>query len=172
MPRTAETLATIAAVHPIRAQDATINDEGNSGSRCSSPRHLSAVPDTVDVTLPAMGESVTEGTVARWVKAVGDSVTEGETVAEVTTDKVDVEVPAPAAGTLAEIVVGEGDTAAVGATLARIASGATATDGAPPAPPSPQPAASQPASPPPAPPQAAPQPTAPPSAVAAAPRPL
>ena len=85
--------------------------------------------DSVAVTLPAMGESVTEGTVARWVKAVGDTVREGETVVEVTTDKVDVEVPSPASGRLEEIVVGEGDTVEVGATLARIAAGATNGDG-------------------------------------------
>ncbi|MBV8529398.1 MAG: multifunctional oxoglutarate decarboxylase/oxoglutarate dehydrogenase thiamine pyrophosphate-binding subunit/dihydrolipoyllysine-residue succinyltransferase subunit [Candidatus Dormibacteraeota bacterium] len=75
-----------------------------------------------------MGESVTEGTVARWVKAVGDTVREGETVVEVTTDKVDVEVPAPAAGRLEQIVVDEGVTVEVGATLALITSG-VATNG-------------------------------------------
>ncbi len=71
-----------------------------------------------------MGESVAEGTISRWLKAVGDSVTEGETLVEVTTDKVDVEVPSPAAGTLESIVAQEGDTVAVGATLATIAPGA------------------------------------------------
>jgi 2-oxoglutarate dehydrogenase E1 component len=75
-----------------------------------------------------MGESVSEGTVARWVKAVGDTVREGETVVEVTTDKVDVEVPAPASGRLEQIIVEEGVTVEVGATLALIASGA-ATNG-------------------------------------------
>ena len=73
-----------------------------------------------------MGESVAEGIVARWVKAVGDPVKEGETVVEVTTDKVDVEVPAPAAGTVAEILAAEGATVQVGATLARIAVGPVA----------------------------------------------
>src|ERR1700730_8051601 len=71
-----------------------------------------------------MGESVAEGIVARWVKAVGDPVKEGETVVEVTTDKVDVEVPAPADGTVAEILAAEGATVQVGATLGRIAVGA------------------------------------------------
>jgi 2-oxoglutarate decarboxylase len=85
------------------------------------------VADTVALTLPAMGESVSEGTVSRWVKAVGDTVKEGETVAEVTTDKVDVEVPSPATGRIAEILVAEGDTVAVGALLARIEPGAGAT---------------------------------------------
>ncbi|MFN2581986.1 MAG: biotin/lipoyl-containing protein, partial [Candidatus Dormibacteria bacterium] len=91
--------------------------------------------ETVAVTLPSMGESVAEGTVARWVKAVGDEVKEGDTVAEVTTDKVDVEVPAPASGRIEEIVAGEGETVEVGAVLARISSGAAAAgNGAPPAP--------------------------------------
>ena len=73
-----------------------------------------------------MGESVSEGIVSRWLKAVGDSVEEGEPVVEVTTDKVDVEVPAPATGQLTEIVAAEGETVAVGATLAVIAPGAPA----------------------------------------------
>src|ERR1700694_863232 len=85
---------------------------------------IGTVPDTVAVTLPSMGESVAEGIVARWVKAVGDPVKEGETVVEVTTDKVDVEVPAPADGTVAEILAAEGATVQVGATLGRIAVGA------------------------------------------------
>ena len=72
-----------------------------------------------------MGESVTEGTISRWLKAVGDPVTEGESLVEVTTDKVDVEVPSPAAGTLESITAKEGDTVNVGATLATIAPGRT-----------------------------------------------
>jgi multifunctional 2-oxoglutarate metabolism enzyme len=70
-----------------------------------------------------MGESVSEGIVSRWLKAVGDTVDEGEPLVEVTTDKVDVEVPAPATGRLTEIVAAEGETVAVGATLAVIAPG-------------------------------------------------
>jgi 2-oxoglutarate decarboxylase len=70
-----------------------------------------------------MGESVAEGTISRWLKSVGDSVAEGESVVEVTTDKVDVEVPSPAAGTLESIVAQEGETVEVGATLATIAAG-------------------------------------------------
>ena len=81
------------------------------------------MPDTVAVTLPAMGESVTEGTVVEWRKAEGDAVQEGEVVADVTTDKVDVEVTAPASGVLQRIVVAAGASAAVGATLAEIAPG-------------------------------------------------
>jgi 2-oxoglutarate dehydrogenase E1 component len=70
-----------------------------------------------------MGESVTEGTVVNWVKQAGDPVREGETVVEVTTDKVDIEVPSPVSGTLAEITAAEGDTVPVGATLGLIAPG-------------------------------------------------
>src|ERR1700687_2905583 len=77
-----------------------------------------------------MGESVSEGIVSRWLKAVGDSVDEGEPVVEVTTDKVDVEVPAPATGRLTEIVAAEGETVAVGATLAVIAPGPAAVPAA------------------------------------------
>jgi 2-oxoglutarate dehydrogenase E1 component len=73
-----------------------------------------------------MGESVSEGIVSRWLKAVGDTVDEGEPLVEVTTDKVDVEVPAPATGTLTQIVAAEGETVAVGATLAVIAPGPAA----------------------------------------------
>ena len=82
--------------------------------------------DSVPLTLPAMGESVAEGTISRWLKAVGDSVAEGESVVEVTTDKVDVEVPSPTTGRLATIVAQEGDTVEVGATLATIAPGSGA----------------------------------------------
>src|ERR671928_159576 len=72
------------------------------------------------VTMPALGESVTEGTVTRWLKSVGDSVEADEPLLEVSTDKVDTEIPAPTAGTLLEILVGEDETAEVGAKLAVI----------------------------------------------------
>ena len=77
-----------------------------------------------------MGESVSEGIVSRWLKAVGDTVDEGEPLVEVTTDKVDVEVPAPATGRLTEIVAAEGETVAVGAILAVIAPGPAAVPAA------------------------------------------
>src|SRR5437870_7741762 len=81
----------------------------------------------MQVTLPEMGESVTEGTIAKWLKQPGDQVREGEGLVEVTTDKVDAEVPAPASGTLVKILAEAGKTVAVGAALAEIAVG---TDGA------------------------------------------
>jgi 2-oxoglutarate decarboxylase len=82
-----------------------------------------AVDTTVQVTLPQMGESVTEGTVLEWHKQEGDPVEADEVLVEVSTDKVDAEVPAPASGTVAKIHAAEGDTVAVGAVLAEIATG-------------------------------------------------
>ncbi|HSH22982.1 MAG TPA: biotin/lipoyl-containing protein, partial [Acidimicrobiales bacterium] len=74
-----------------------------------------------NVTMPQLGETVTEGTITRWFKQVGDQVATDEVLFEVSTDKVDSEVPSPAAGYLSEIVVPEGGTVEVGATLAVIA---------------------------------------------------
>src|SRR3989454_7287665 len=86
---------------------------------------------TMQVTLPEMGESVTEGTVAKWLKQPGDPVREGEALVEVTTDKGDAEVPAPATGKLIKILADAGQTISVGAPLAEIEVGA---DGGVPAP--------------------------------------
>ena len=109
----------------------------------------------VSVTLPALGESVTEGTVTRWLKKVGDTVVADEPLVEVSTDKVDTEIPAPASGVLLAIRVPEDATVAVGAELAVIgeASEAAAPAAATPAPepvapaPAPAPAASTPPAP-------------------------
>ena len=75
------------------------------------------------VTMPALGESVTEGTVTRWLKSVGDSVEVDEPLLEVSTDKVDTEIPSPVAGVLQEILVEEDETVEVGADLAVIGDG-------------------------------------------------
>src|SRR5690349_6350555 len=88
-----------------------------------------AVNTTVQVVMPAMGDSVSEGTILEWHKQEGDHVSEDETIVEISTDKVDAEVPAPAAGTVVKVHVAEGDTVTVGALLAEIAPG----DGAAPA---------------------------------------
>ena len=113
-----------------------------------------------------MGESVTEGTVGRWLKQVGDPITRDEPLVEVTTDKVDVEVPAPASGVLVEIRVADGESIAVGAVLGVVAAGAgeaTPATAAQPAPAAPAPAAPAPVAPAPAAPApAAPAPAAPP----------
>jgi pyruvate dehydrogenase E2 component (dihydrolipoamide acetyltransferase) len=130
-----------------------------------------------DVVLPALGESVTEGTVTRWLKSVGDSVEADEPLLEVSTDKVDTEIPAPTSGVLLEITVGEDETAEVGAKLAVIGAPGAAPAAAPapaaPAPAAPAPAAAAPApAAPVAPPAPAPAaPVAPPAPVAAAPAP-
>ncbi|WP_367323734.1 2-oxoglutarate dehydrogenase, E2 component, dihydrolipoamide succinyltransferase [Streptomyces sp. HUAS ZL42] len=127
-----------------------------------------------DVVLPALGESVTEGTVTRWLKSVGDSVEADEPLLEVSTDKVDTEIPAPTSGVLLEITVGEDETAEVGAKLAVIGAPGAAPAAAPaPAAPAPAPAAAAPApaAPAPAPAPAAPAPAPAPAPVAAAPAP-
>src|SRR6056300_906445 len=85
-----------------------------------------------EVRVPTLGESVTEATVATWFKKPGDTVAQDEMLCELETDKVTVEVPAPAAGTLGEIVAGEGETVGVDALLATIAAaGAGAVAAAP-----------------------------------------
>lgn len=77
-----------------------------------------------DVVLPALGESVTEGTVTRWLKKVGDSVSVDEPLVEISTDKVDTEIPSPVAGVIQQILVKEDETVAVGAVLAVVGDGA------------------------------------------------
>jgi pyruvate dehydrogenase E2 component (dihydrolipoamide acetyltransferase) len=74
----------------------------------------------VDVIMPQMGESIAEGTVSRWLKKVGDEVKRDEPLFEISTDKVDAEIPSPSAGVLAEIVVGEGKTVTIQTVVARI----------------------------------------------------
>jgi pyruvate dehydrogenase E2 component (dihydrolipoyllysine-residue acetyltransferase) len=111
-----------------------------------------------EITMPQLGETVTEGTITKWFKAVGDSVAEDEPLFEVSTDKVDSEVPSPVSGTLTEIKVQEGDTVDVGVVLAVIGDGGAAPAAAPAAEPTPAPAAE-------------PAPTPAPEPVAAAPPP-
>src|SRR4051812_16498851 len=88
-----------------------------------------AVDTTVQVVMPAMGDSVSEGTVLEWHKQEGDHVSEDETIVEISTDKVDAEVPAPAAGTVVKVHAAEGDTVTVGALLAEIAPGEAESNG-------------------------------------------
>ena len=146
-----------------------------------------------EVVLPALGESVTEGTVTRWLKKVGDQVAIDEPLVEVSTDKVDTEIPSPVAGTLQQIMVQEDETVEVGAVLAIVGEGAAAPaeaaapaapvaaepPAAPPAPPvaetpaaaaAPVAAPAAPVAAPPAPPVAQ-EPVAPPAPVAAPPAP-
>jgi 2-oxoglutarate dehydrogenase E2 component (dihydrolipoamide succinyltransferase) len=80
--------------------------------------------ETVDITVPEMGESVTEGTVGRWLKQLGDAVTIDEPLVEIETDKVTAELPAPAAGTLSAILAEEGTDVEVGTVVGQITAGA------------------------------------------------
>ncbi len=105
-----------------------------------APAPAAPAADGTEVVLPALGESVTEGTVSRWLKAVGDTVEADEPLLEVSTDKVDTEVPSPVAGTLLEIRIAEDETAAVGAVLAVIGDAAAAPAPTPTAPTAPAPA--------------------------------
>jgi pyruvate dehydrogenase E2 component (dihydrolipoamide acetyltransferase) len=119
----------------------------------------------VDVTMPQLGETVTEGTITRWLKQVGEAVEADEPLFEVSTDKVDSEVPAPSAGVVSEILVPEGETVEVGTRLAVLADSGSGAAPAPaaeaaPAPPAPA-AASPPAEPAPAPAEPAPAPAEP-----------
>src|SRR6476661_3209478 len=111
------------------------------GARAGSPDHQhqgasteasEGTPLATEVTLPALGESVTEGTVTRWLKNVGDTIAVDEPLLEVSTDKVDTEIPSPVAGTLLEIRANEDDTVEVGAVLAIV--GAADEEGSAPAP--------------------------------------
>jgi 2-oxoglutarate dehydrogenase E2 component (dihydrolipoamide succinyltransferase) len=116
---------------------ATITE--GSGAAAAAPAPAAAAPKaeapaeaaSVDVMVPALGESVSEATVATWFKKVGDSVAADEMLCELETDKVSVEVPAPAAGVIAEILAGDGVTVAAGAKLAVITVGAGGAAAAP-----------------------------------------
>src|SRR3954469_16666223 len=85
----------------------------------------------IDVEVPALGESITEGTLAQWLKKPGEAVAQDEPIASLETDKVSVEVPSPVAGVLTEQLVQEGDNVAVGAVIARIDPGGVAAASAP-----------------------------------------
>ena len=126
----------------VGAVIATIGEEGETPSDSSSDDSKEEAPeeepaeepeaeestdeapaasgDATDVTMPELGESVTEGTITSWLKKVGDTVEVDEPLLEVSTDKVDTEIPSPVAGTLVEILAEEDDTVDVGAVIARV----------------------------------------------------
>ena len=82
---------------------------------------------SLEVTMPQMGESVVEGTVTRWLVKVGDRVTEDQPLCEISTDKVDTEIPSPASGVIAELLAAEGQTLPIGSKIAVIETAAAAT---------------------------------------------
>jgi len=123
-----------------------IQEAGNAGPEETKPKSSAQAESTapapakssgggsgssVDVMVPTLGESVTEATVATWFKKVGDTVSADEMLCELETDKVSVEVPAPASGTLTEIIAAEGTTVEASARLAVISSGDAAAASAP-----------------------------------------
>ena len=111
-----------------------------------APAATSSESTSVDVMVPTLGESVSEATVSTWFKKVGDTVAQDEMLCELETDKVSVEVPSPAAGTITEIIANEGDTVDAKAKLAVISSGAGAATSAPASEAAPAPAAQKPTS--------------------------
>jgi 2-oxoglutarate dehydrogenase E1 component len=139
-----DTVAVGALLAEIAAEDgaapAAAAPEANGGDPAAED-----AGEVVDIVTPSGGESVTEGTLLEWAVAVGDAVSDGQTVAEISTDKVDMELPAPGAGTIVEILVEAGATVTVGQVIARMRSGSApsreassgngaATPAAPPAP--------------------------------------
>src|SRR6185295_12198077 len=127
----------------------------------------------IDVIMPQMGESIVEGTLTKWLKKPGETVERDEPLFEISTDKVDTEIPSPVAGTLGEILVQEGTTVGINTVVGRISDGAGApAGGAPAAAAAPAPAATAPSSSAPAAAATAPpQPAATPAPAAAAPSP-
>ncbi|MFC7724649.1 2-oxoglutarate dehydrogenase, E2 component, dihydrolipoamide succinyltransferase [Nocardioides sp. GCM10028917] len=111
------------------AQSEPAAEQASSGSSSSGGSSSGGGGGGTPVTLPALGESVTEGTVTRWLKQVGDEVAVDEPLLEVSTDKVDTEIPSPVAGTLLEIKAEEDETVEVGAELAIIGSGDAGSGG-------------------------------------------
>ena len=134
--------APVAAVAPVAAPEPA---PVAAAPVAAAPAPAAAAGPGADITMPQLGESVTEGTITRWFKAVGDTVAEDEVLFEVSTDKVDSEVPSPVAGVLGEILVPEGDTVDVGVVLARMSGAGAAPAAAPAAPAAPAPAAAAPA---------------------------
>ena len=124
-----------AEAEPEPAAPVTPSTEKPVEEEAPAPQAQAAAPagdaEGTEVKLPALGESVTEGTITRWLKQVGDTVEADEPLVEVSTDKVDTELPSPVAGTLLEIKVGEDETAEVGAVLAIVGTPGSAPAAAP-----------------------------------------
>ncbi|HXB14097.1 MAG TPA: multifunctional oxoglutarate decarboxylase/oxoglutarate dehydrogenase thiamine pyrophosphate-binding subunit/dihydrolipoyllysine-residue succinyltransferase subunit, partial [Solirubrobacteraceae bacterium] len=111
---------------PPEVPERTEGNGSSSGAPAQAPPVAPSTAQLVDVVTPAAGESVTEGTILEWQKKVGEAIDADETIVEISTDKVDVELPSPASGTIAELLVAEGDTVTVGQVIARIAVGEAA----------------------------------------------
>src|SRR5215218_9728845 len=134
---------TVVRVHAAEGDTISVGEvlaeiaPGNGAAAASPPEteeEPEAAAEVVDVVMPAMGESVSEGVVLEWAKQVGDGIEADETIVEISTDKVDAEVPAPASGTVSEILAEAGETVTVGQVIGRIAAGAGANHAEQPAP--------------------------------------
>jgi multifunctional 2-oxoglutarate metabolism enzyme len=137
MPATAETTVSdegdpptgTPAAETAAAEEADqVDAQGNGAGGTAADVPAAPAAQTIDIVAPPAGESVTEGTILEWHKQPGDAVEADETMVEISTDKVDLELPAPAGGTLTEILAPEGETVTPGQVLARM----TVADGAPP----------------------------------------
>ncbi len=130
------------AAQSVTAEDTVTPSAEATAIRDVSSQNGASVPRTsselvggpgTEVLMPQMGESITEGTLTKWLKKVGDKVQRDEPIFEISTDKVDAEIPSPVAGTLTEIKVAEGSTVSINTVVATIGGGATAQKGTQPA---------------------------------------
>jgi multifunctional 2-oxoglutarate metabolism enzyme len=103
-----------------------VANDAEPQAAATEPEHAADSGQIIDIVTPTGGESVTEGTILEWSVKVGDAVKEGDTVVEISTDKVDMELPAPASGTILEILAGDGETVTVGQVIARMSAEARA----------------------------------------------
>ena len=126
-----QTNASVAGVPPQVATPASVPSPAPTPPPAAAPAAPAATSGGTVITMPALGESVSEGTVTRWLKNVGDSIAVDEALLEVSTDKVDTEIPSPVAGTLLAIDVPVDTTVAVGARLGLIGVSGTAAPAAP-----------------------------------------
>lgn len=106
---------------PLGKEEKKVEVPKQEADKKSTPE--SSPDNLIDIAMPKMGESVMEGTIIKWYKKVGDKVKKDETIFEISTDKVDTEVPSPEEGTVAEILVGEQETVEVGTVVARLSVG-------------------------------------------------
>ncbi len=128
-----ETVSVGAVLAEIAPRDGDAAPAPSDDGDTSPPAADDAPAQTLEITMPQMGESVTEGTVLEWHRQAGETIAADETLVEISTDKVDAEVPAPASGTVTELLVEAGETVAVGQVLARMSAngGAVAPASAP-----------------------------------------
>ncbi len=119
------------ASEPAAERSDAAPDGNGNGAGAPAAEPSGERPASSTFVTPAAGESVSEGTILEWHAKVGDPIKANDTIVEISTDKVDVELPAPATGTVTEILVAEGDTVTVGQVIARIAVGAGAATPAP-----------------------------------------